>query len=245
MGRARPVQPESSSSRSCRLSDGRRRDRRGRARRDGAVEGRPAPSAGCFMQGWIDGPATEGRRQRTALGRRDPPDVAARARPSSSADGRDAGAGPSQRCGGGDAAVWRAVTAWHGLVNGRPRVRGRRRTVASAGGPAGVSMFRAPVRQRCTVPRSSRPPAVPTRSAGLEKYGLRAAINYKTSPKWGRRRPRESRGGLGVDHVIEVGGAGTARPNRFRAVRNRRQDRPSSASLSAGKRVRRSIRCRS
>jgi NADPH:quinone reductase-like Zn-dependent oxidoreductase len=42
-------------------------------------------------------------------------------------------------------------------------------------------------------------------------------INYKTVPEWGARA-RELTGGIGVDHVVEVGGAGTLTQS-LRAIR--------------------------
>jgi NADPH:quinone reductase-like Zn-dependent oxidoreductase len=47
--------------------------------------------------------------------------------------------------------------------------------------------------------------------------GASDGINYKTTPKWGDK-VRELTGGRGVDHVVEVGGAGTL-PQSLRAVR--------------------------
>jgi NADPH:quinone reductase-like Zn-dependent oxidoreductase len=54
----------------------------------------------------------------------------------------------------------------------------------------------------------------------LERVRLLGAsdgINYKTSPEWDARA-RELAGGRGVDHVVEVGGAGTL-SRSLRAVR--------------------------
>jgi NADPH:quinone reductase-like Zn-dependent oxidoreductase len=47
--------------------------------------------------------------------------------------------------------------------------------------------------------------------------GASDGINYRTTPEWGDRA-RELTGGRGVDHVVEVGGAGTL-PQSLRAVR--------------------------
>jgi threonine dehydrogenase-like Zn-dependent dehydrogenase len=38
--------------------------------------------------------------------------------------------------------------------------------------------------------------------------GAHEGINYRTTPAWGARA-RELTGGTGVDHAIEIGGAGT------------------------------------
>jgi NADPH:quinone reductase-like Zn-dependent oxidoreductase len=47
--------------------------------------------------------------------------------------------------------------------------------------------------------------------------GASDGINYRKTPEWAKR-VLELTGGAGVDHVIEVGGAGTL-PQSFRAVR--------------------------
>lgn len=49
------------------------------------------------------------------------------------------------------------------------------------------------------------------------KLGAAAGTNYKTGPDWDVWA-REQTGGIGVDHVIELGGAGTL-PRSFKAVR--------------------------
>jgi NADPH:quinone reductase-like Zn-dependent oxidoreductase len=47
--------------------------------------------------------------------------------------------------------------------------------------------------------------------------GAHEGINYKSDPNWDERA-RELTGGVGVDHIVELGGAGTL-PRSFRAVR--------------------------
>jgi NADPH:quinone reductase-like Zn-dependent oxidoreductase len=44
--------------------------------------------------------------------------------------------------------------------------------------------------------------------ARVLKMGAAAGVNYKETPEWGDK-VRELAGGAGVDHVVEVGGAGT------------------------------------
>jgi NADPH:quinone reductase-like Zn-dependent oxidoreductase len=51
----------------------------------------------------------------------------------------------------------------------------------------------------------------------LRSMGVADLINYKTNPNW-EKTVREMTGGIGVDHVVEVGGAGTL-PSSIRAVR--------------------------
>jgi NADPH:quinone reductase-like Zn-dependent oxidoreductase len=51
----------------------------------------------------------------------------------------------------------------------------------------------------------------------LQAMGADAVINYKTTPEWDKPA-RAFTGGLGVDHLVEVGGAGTL-PLSIKAVR--------------------------
>lgn len=53
--------------------------------------------------------------------------------------------------------------------------------------------------------------------ARAERLGADHVINYRTTPQWGLRA-RELTGGRGVDHLIEVGGAGTL-PQSLQALR--------------------------
>jgi NADPH:quinone reductase-like Zn-dependent oxidoreductase len=50
------------------------------------------------------------------------------------------------------------------------------------------------------------------------KMGASEGINYRTTPDWDKR-VRELTEGRGVDHIVEVGGAGTL-PRSFKAVRS-------------------------
>src|SRR5262249_653966 len=56
-----------------------------------------------------------------------------------------------------------------------------------------------------------------TKLSRLKDLGASELINYKTTPDWDRR-VRELTGGVGVDHVGEVGGAGTL-PKSLKSVR--------------------------
>jgi NADPH:quinone reductase-like Zn-dependent oxidoreductase len=51
----------------------------------------------------------------------------------------------------------------------------------------------------------------------LRELGAAAVINYKTTPEWDKP-VRALTAGIGVDHVVEVGGAGTL-PLSIRSVR--------------------------
>jgi len=59
--------------------------------------------------------------------------------------------------------------------------------------------------------------STPERLQRLRELGADEVINYREEPEWGRRA-RVLTGGRGVDHVVEVGGAGTLAQS-VRAVR--------------------------
>jgi NADPH:quinone reductase-like Zn-dependent oxidoreductase len=50
-----------------------------------------------------------------------------------------------------------------------------------------------------------------------KQLGATDGVNYKTTPEWDKK-VRDLTGGVGVDHVVEVGGAGTL-PRSLKAVR--------------------------
>ena len=50
-----------------------------------------------------------------------------------------------------------------------------------------------------------------------KQLGASDGVNYKTTPEWDKKA-RDLTGGVGVDHVVEVGGAGTL-PRSLKAVR--------------------------
>jgi NADPH:quinone reductase-like Zn-dependent oxidoreductase len=97
-----------------------------------------------------------------------------------------------------------AVTAWRGLI-----VEGKLRAgeTVLVQGTGGVSIFALQFAKlagaRVIVTSSSDEKL--ERAKGL---GADATINYRTTPDWAKAA-RELTGGRGVDHVVEVGGAGT------------------------------------
>ncbi|BBA32072.1 alcohol dehydrogenase [Methylocaldum marinum] len=105
------------------------------------------------------------------------------------------------------------VTAWHALVgSGRLRPGDTVLTL----GTGGVSLFGLQFAKlagaRVIVTSSSD-----EKLARALDLGASEGINYRTVPEWGRL-VRELTDGVGVDHVIEVGGAGTLGQS-LRAVR--------------------------
>ncbi len=97
-----------------------------------------------------------------------------------------------------------AVTAWNALVTEGGVVAGDTVLVQGTGG---VSIFALQLGvllgARVVVTSSSD-----SKLARAKELGAWEGINYKEIPAWGVRA-RELTGGRGVDHVVEVGGAGT------------------------------------
>jgi NADPH:quinone reductase-like Zn-dependent oxidoreductase len=106
-----------------------------------------------------------------------------------------------------------AVTAWNGLV-----VEGRVKAGDSVllQGTGGVSLFASQF-ARLAGARTIITSSSDQKLQRARALGANDTINYKQTPEWGDR-VRELTGGRGVDHVIEVGGAGTLGQS-LRAVR--------------------------
>ena len=97
-----------------------------------------------------------------------------------------------------------AVTAWNALFEGYDLKPGQ--TVLTLG-TGGVSLF------TLQLARMAGANVISTSSSDqkitmLKELGATHTINYKTSPKWDEEVLKLT-GGVGVDHVVEVGGAGT------------------------------------
>ncbi|MGF1469871.1 MAG: NAD(P)-dependent alcohol dehydrogenase [Sandaracinaceae bacterium] len=164
----------------------------------------------AFCQGWIDGPPDR-ERLRTSLG--SPGDgVAAEARVFD-ADGlvrmpaylsdREAATLPCA-----------AVTAWNALFELGDVHAGE---VVLTQGSGGVSMFALQLAHAS----GARVIATSSRDDKLERLrelGAWRTINYRSDPSWGKvaKGYVEERGG--VDHIVEVGGAGTF-DESLRAIR--------------------------
>jgi NADPH:quinone reductase-like Zn-dependent oxidoreductase len=106
-----------------------------------------------------------------------------------------------------------AVTAWHALVSAGGLKAGDTVLIQGTGG---VSLFALQFAKLL----GARVLGTSSSDAKLERarsLGLADGVNYRANPEWGEAI-RKLAGGGGVDHVVEVGGAGTL-PQSLRAVR--------------------------
>lgn len=155
---------------------------------------------GCFSQGWLSGTPTRDKISHSLGGPVDgmltelavfPEDGVART-PEHLSDAEAA----SLPCA--------ATTAWNALVE-QGRIKAG--DVVLVQGTGGVSIFALQFAKlagaRVIVTSSSD--AKLNRAHAL---GADDTINYRSEPEWAKRA-RELTGGNGVDHVVEVGGAGT------------------------------------
>lgn len=97
-----------------------------------------------------------------------------------------------------------AVTSWNALVSMGQLTAGDTVLVLGTGG---VSIFALQIARMHGV-RVIATSSSDAKLARLRELGAAGVINYKTNPNWDTQ-VLEMTGGEGVDHVIEVGGAGT------------------------------------
>lgn len=97
-----------------------------------------------------------------------------------------------------------AVTAWRALVNSGNLKAGDTVLTLGTGGVSVFALQFAKMHGARVIATSSSDEKL-SRAATL---GADATINYRTTPEWDKEVLKLT-GGLGVDHVIEVGGAGT------------------------------------
>jgi NADPH:quinone reductase-like Zn-dependent oxidoreductase len=106
-----------------------------------------------------------------------------------------------------------AVTAWQGLVTKGGLKAGETVLVQGTGGVSIFALqFALMAGARVLITSSSD-----EKLARAKQLGAAAVINYQTTPEWGKR-VLELTDGVGVDHVVEVGGAGTLEKS-FQAAR--------------------------
>ncbi|MFO0929283.1 MAG: NAD(P)-dependent alcohol dehydrogenase [Gemmataceae bacterium] len=106
-----------------------------------------------------------------------------------------------------------AVTAWNGLVATGGVKPGDSVLVMGTGG---VSLFALQL-ARLAGARVIATSSSDEKLTRVKQLGAHEGINYRTMPEWGEQ-VRQLTAGRGVDHIIEVGGAGTLAQS-LRAVR--------------------------
>lgn len=106
-----------------------------------------------------------------------------------------------------------AVTAWNALFRSGGLKPGESVVVLGTGGVSIFALQFAKIAGARVIATSSSDAKIER----LRSMGVDAAINYKSTPEWDKP-VREATGGIGADHVVEVGGAGTL-PASIRAVR--------------------------
>jgi NADPH:quinone reductase-like Zn-dependent oxidoreductase len=97
-----------------------------------------------------------------------------------------------------------AVTAWHGLIVSGKVQAGESVLVQGTGGVSIFALQFAKISGARIIATSSHDQKLER----VRQLGASDGINYKTTPDWDAK-VRELTGGVGVDHIIEVGGAGT------------------------------------
>lgn len=165
--------------------------------------------ASAFMPGWIDGPLDEAKAK-TALGGALPGlaaeqvvvDAAGLVHVPAHLSDEEAATLPCA-----------AVTAWHALITSGGLQPGESVLVQGTGG---VSLFALQFARVCGA-RVIVTSSSDEKLARARELGAAETINYKTTPDWGEQ-VRQLTGGAGVDHIVEVGGAGTL-AHSLRAVR--------------------------
>ncbi len=165
--------------------------------------------AGTFMQKWVAGELTE-EKARSALGGGGPGMLAEYV----VLDEDGVVAVPAHLTDEEAATLpCAAVTAWHALVSEGDIRPGQTVLVQGTGG---VSIFALQF-ARLAGARVIATSSSDAKLARARALGASDGINYKDNPDWDDR-VRDLAGGVGVDHVVEVGGAGTL-PRSMKAVR--------------------------
>ncbi|MBL8672779.1 MAG: NAD(P)-dependent alcohol dehydrogenase [Alphaproteobacteria bacterium] len=163
----------------------------------------------CFFQGWADGDIRAETMQ-TALGGALDGILAERVALAADAllplpPGLSFEEGATLPCA--------AVTAWHALVEKGGLAPGQTIVLLGTGGVSIFALqFAKAAGARVILTSSSE-----EKLAAARRLGADATINYKATPDWDQQVLALT-GGVGADHVVEVGGAGTL-PRSLQAVR--------------------------
>lgn len=105
------------------------------------------------------------------------------------------------------------VTAWNALYGGRPLRAGESVLVLGTGGVSIFALQFAHAAGARVIATSSSD----AKLAQVKALGASDGINYRDHPEW-QTEVQNLTGGIGVDYVVEVGGAGTL-PRSMEAVR--------------------------
>ena len=163
----------------------------------------------CFMQKWIDGPPTR-EKSNSALGGA----VDGIAREYAVFD--EEGLVPMANGLSDEEAAalpCAAVTAWHALFEHTPAAPGDTVLIQGTGGVSTFALLFARAAGLRVILTSSSDEKI----ARARELGADETINYRQIPDW-EKQARKLTDGLGVDHVIEVGGSDTL-PKSLAAVR--------------------------
>lgn len=156
--------------------------------------------AGAFMQKWIEGGLNE-EKSKSALGGNIPGLAAEYV----VLEAEGAVHVPAQLTDEEAATLpCAAVTAWNALVTSGNLTAGDTVLVQGTGG---VSLFALQF-ARMLGARVIATSSSDSKLARARTLGASDGINYKSTPKWGNA-VRDLTNGYGVDHIVEVGGAGT------------------------------------
>lgn len=97
------------------------------------------------------------------------------------------------------------LTAWNALYGLKPLLPGQWVLVQGTGGVSIFGLQFAKAAGARVIATTSSAEKAET----LKKLGADHVINYSEDPNWGATAKKLTTGGAGVDHVVEVGGAGT------------------------------------
>ncbi len=165
--------------------------------------------AGNFLQGWVAGELTDARA-RTALGGGQQGMLAGQVVLAEKGVVHVPGHLSDEEAATLPCA---ALTAWHALVSAGHTKAGDTVLVQGTGGVSIFALqFARLLGARVIATSSSN-----DKLARVRQMGASDGINYKETPEW-EDRVRDLTGGAGVDHIVEVGGAGTLNKS-LKAVR--------------------------
>ncbi|KAI1407309.1 NAD(P)-binding protein [Hypoxylon sp. FL1857] len=107
-----------------------------------------------------------------------------------------------------------ALTSWNALYGLRQLKPGETVLVQGTGGVSIFALqFAKAAGARVIATTSSK-----EKAETLKKLGADHVINYREDPNWGETAKKLTPGGAGVDHIVEVGGAGTI-DQSFKAIK--------------------------